>query len=170
MTSVVIRSAQRRRRTLLVVTALAIAALDLWLLLPMKAAEPPVSVKISFPMVYPDRPLPQGLPAQVAMSGFHVPDEGAQDLPPVGDKADASRVLADDFATLGANATYGRAMEAMRAENGNCLFGIMRTPDLDKVTPRITWMYLEWVRSDKGKLVECSGDPESHLFSIMVTD
>ncbi len=148
------------------------AALDLWLLLPPKAAEPPISIKISFPWLYPDRPLPQSFPAQGTISGFHVPDEGAQDFPPDGEIADASRILADDVATLGANATYGRAIEAMRAfaENGNCFFGIVRNPDSDKVTPRIAWMELEWVRSDRGMHLRCANDPEAYMFQIPKTD
>ncbi|WP_298168587.1 hypothetical protein [Novosphingobium sp.] len=172
MAFAIIRANFRRRRILLCAAAIAMAALDLWLLLPPKAAERPISIKISFPWLYPDRPLPQSFPAQEAISGFHVPDEGAQDLPPHREIADASHVLADDVATLGGNATYGRAMVAMRAfaENGNCLFGILRNPDSDTVTPRITWMELEWVRSDRGTHLRCANDPESYMFQIPRTD
>ncbi len=168
MVLAIFRSTTRHRRIFLIAAAIGIAALDLWLLLPAKAAGPPITIKISFPLVYPDRPLPQSLPDQSALSGFHVPDEGDEDLPPRGEVADASRVLADDVATLGANATYGRALQAMRifAENGNCLFGIMRNPDSDKVTPRIAWMDLEWVRSAKNTHLDCRSDPESWLFQI----
>ncbi|WP_147159697.1 hypothetical protein [Novosphingobium sediminis] len=164
----IFRSSARPRRIFLIAAAIGIAALDLWLLLPAKAAEPPISVKISFPWLYPDRPLPQSFPAQSALSGFHVPDEGDEDLPPRGEVADASRVLADDVATLGANATYGRALQAMRifAENGNCLFGIMRDPDSDKVTPHIAWMEVEWVRTAPGKHLVCRAEMEALHFQL----
>lgn len=168
MVLAILRSNTRRRRVFLIASAIGVAALDLWLLLPAKAAEPPITVKIAFPVLYPDQPLPQSLPTKSAVSGFIVPDEGDADLPSRGKVADASRVLADDVATLGSNATYGRALQAMRifAENGNCLFGIMRNPDSDKVTPRIAWMDLEWVRSAKNTHLDCRSDPESFLFQI----
>lgn len=172
MALAIFRFNTRHRRVFLIAAAIGISALDLWLLLPAKAAEPPITVKIWFHLLDPDRPLPQSLPNQSAISGFHVPDEGDEDLPPPGEAAEASRVLADDVAALGVNATYGKALQAMRifAENGNCLFGIMRNPDSDKVTPRIVWMELEWVRSAKGTRVECRDDPESYLLSFHATD